>query len=358
MPEKSPLTAYQGISQGRLQPYTSYGPTDGDYVYALGSELLQVHDYATGSAIDITEEVDLTAVNIVRFAFGMIQPPTMPVERVISGSPATATLRCTGIMPGCYPTVHTRLHPPYKVPANACLVVSVDGGADQTVAFSSVLLPSGYSAQAVCDTINDPLTGLVGALATVAGDTDDPIIQLASNTFGAYGSIEVKNYIGPFTDANDKFCFNQKVGSPTAFRGLDSLSAIIAPDGALTDADTGRKVEFLNCGNASNNGFNRIMAVLPDGVTAILQKAIVDEDAGFTARLVGPLWLASVWIDSALCWQSEFFRGCGIKTEDLAINVSKLTGNHNLKFRLELPFGRVVLDDSTEATDTVAAVKS
>lgn len=353
MSNRNPLVAYQGEVQGRMVPLTSYGPVDGAYVYVLGSETLQVHDYAEGAFVAIDQDLDMSGIDVIRFAFGMKQPSTMPEERVISGNPASATLRASGVYPDFHPFVVSKVKSSFKVPKGAKLVVEVDGGGNQTVVFPET--PStGHTPGGLCGILNAQLTG---AAASITGDEDDPTVTLTAASQGAGASLEVKDYGGPEGDANDNIAFSQKVGSPSAYYGRDALYAIIAPDGALTQADVGRTVELNGCTTAANNMCNRIMAVLDDGVTGILHYQVAAEAAGFTAKLLGYLWTMSVSIDDQIYWQSEFFRGCDVKTEDLAINVSKLSGTHKLTFRLELPLHPLVAIDTVSCTDAVATLK-
>jgi hypothetical protein len=123
-------------------------------------------------------------------------------------------------------------------------------------------------------------------------------------------------------------------GTRIAYGG-DDLSAIIAPDANFTEADSELPVRISGATNPGNNIVNFILSV-QSPTLAILQYAVVDEVEGFDAVILGALWKASIRIDDSEVFSTLGERDRKLLTNDIAVNVSKLSGLHKVGFRLEL----------------------
>lgn len=425
MGERTPLNYRYGLDQGRLQP--PFVPLAEEYTFVLGAESPIVRHLRTSDAIEVFQDLNLTGVKHVRFDAAILQPMTMPRPRDIAGAGSpyvySASLKFQEVLPLTapifHPTVLSEAHELFQVKGGSTLLISADGGAPQTVTF---LVDDDMSAAAVANRINAVLGG-IGAVASPAGDADDPVLKIegtgvgnsasvritggsayavfefplgtcnrvitghASDTLGATpGQAHLENgafyaadvgrvlkvrgavdALGVSVGPNNKDYIITGVigGTPSkdititpdppqsvsgsfmnpgtfdgvydtrTFYGGDNLSAIIAPDGALTDADAGLPIKIYNAVNPINNFVNFITTVQSSEV-ATLRYAIVDEGPGFDAAIVGAEWRATVYVDSTVQYTIVPERGRALYTHDIAVNVSKLTGMHRLGFKLEL----------------------
>jgi len=334
MAERTAFDYNYGLSQGRLAP-SLYKTTDGRYAYVLGSEYTSVMDFGLDDYVEISQTFDMTGKDLVRFDGKIVQPET-PEPRVL---PASCTLKLTEVIPrldkrsltyatAVHPGVETRLKERFSIVVGAVLRISIDGGVDQDITFSSV---DTLSAQQVVTIINATLTG---GLAQVGPDPLDRTVVITSNSTGRLASIEVVSHALPAGDANDSLQFNQR--SPAApIYGGDDLSALLAPSGTFSQSDTLALIALSGCTNPSNDGTNQIMAVYNDQL-AILRYAVVTEAAGFTAKVVGGLWTAKALVDDTAELSFAIDRSRTLTSNDFAINVSKLSGNHKLALRWQL----------------------
>lgn len=83
MSDLNPFVAKYGISQGRIKP-RFYTPTDGEYVFVLGSEDPDMYDMKVGDYVEVHQDLDMTGINLIRLDTGFIQPESMPDRRDIS----------------------------------------------------------------------------------------------------------------------------------------------------------------------------------------------------------------------------------------------------------------------------------
>lgn len=120
------------------------------------------------------------------------------------------------------------------------------------------------------------------------------------------------------------------------FYGADDLSAIVALDADFVASDAGLHLEISGCTtHPANNGTNYIESV-QSPTLAILKHPILEEPVGFDAKLYGAAWKMSILVDDAVQFSTLGQRGKKVLTNDVAVNVSKLSGTHKLAFRLEL----------------------
>lgn len=334
MAERTAFDYNYGLSQGRLAPQL-FRTTDGRYGYVLGSEYNSRLDFSLDDYIEISQSFDLTGKSLLRFD-GKIAQPQMPQARDL---PAECTLKYTEVIPrydmrtqttatAVHPGTETRLKERYSIPVGAILRVNVDGTGNQDITFSSV---DTLTAQQVVNVINATITG---ALAQVGPDSTDKTVVLTSNSTGRSASIQVVSHSAPAGDANDRLQFMQR--SPAGpYYGGDDLSAILAPSGTFSSADTLALVNLSSTVNPENEGVNQIMAVYNDQ-TAILKSAVVTESAGFIAQIVGGLWKAKVLIDDEVAATFLVDRSRTLTSNDFAVNVSKLTGSHKVALRWQI----------------------
>jgi len=323
MPEHNTFIAEYGQSQGRIRP-TNYYPADGEFVYVLGSELLESRDVDLGDYVRIYQTIDLTTIDVVRMDTSIVQHAGMPVARDIA---AGATLKRAEVLGAFSPSTETTLKQPFSVAASAVLRVEIDGGGNQDISFpAGPPDPQSLTAQEVVNVINGTLTD---GTATLGGTADDPTVVITATSSGRNATIEVKSHGG--TDANDGLSFFQKENHPTygtAIYGGDDLSAIIAPAANFTAADAGQLI-------AINAVANKITAIV-DSQTAILQDAVTTTPTGFTAVIGGALWRAAIDIDGTEEISKLVARDRSILSNDIAVNVSKLTSTHEVAFRWQL----------------------
>jgi hypothetical protein len=304
-------------------------PTDGEWAFVLGHADLLSYDLLYSDYVQIKQTVDLTSINIIRADAKVIQP-SMPTGRTLTG----ATLKRGHIYPTFNPSTETSVTGHFTIHDGDKLVVEVDGGGDTTINFPGGAL---RTAQEVVDVINAALPA--GGTAYVSGDTGDEIVGIRSDSVGNTATIEVKDYSDSTIDANDHLGFFQKVdtgSSDTKIYGGDDLSAIIVPDGGFTSAELGLPVQITGATDNPTNNFTNHLVGIVDSETAILRMPILDESVGFNATLLSSLWEASIYIGTWQATSVMLERGRELLTTDIAANVSKHTGSHDVIFRLEL----------------------
>lgn len=335
MAEYNGLQFQYGRKQGRLQT-KGFTPTDGLYAYVLGSEDQDVVELETGDYVEVSQSLDLTSVNVIRVDSKILQP-VMPEEREVVGF----TLKKTEVLDhydwwtGLYakaihPAAVTAREADYVIPENTRLRVSVNGGADQDILFPAV--ESELSASEVADIINAQITG-----AQAKATSDGTKVILAGTSTGRYATIEVKKVgTGWFDDedTNSYLRFRDTAYSVVNYGGDDS-SALISTTDYFSEADIGLLTNIDGATNPSNNAQRYIIAV-PDAKTAVLSDDVVTEIAGFTTTIYGALWQAIVYIDSDEATSILVSANKSVTTNDLCANVSKVTGSHQVTFRLEL----------------------
>ena len=101
--ELDAFTRRLGLGQGRIQPINAPVPS-GDHVFVLGEDAPgRFFDLETGDHAEVTQETDLTDVDLVRAALRLRVPRTLPaglawdVSILVDGAKA-ATATCK---PGC-----------------------------------------------------------------------------------------------------------------------------------------------------------------------------------------------------------------------------------------------------------------
>jgi hypothetical protein len=419
MAEKTPFTHRFGLEQGRVRP-TGFYPQDGDYAFVLGSEYASSYEFMSHDKLEIYQNIDLTGAGFLRIAAGLLQPKGMPKQRAVSGHyegdpPAwvyTATLKYTEVLG--HPTTTFRpmataeAHEPYTLDVGATLKLKVNGGSEQTVSFGAGGILSAAQVVAIINA-----AGLSGAVAQVAGLSEDQYVQIlasfvgrhatlqisggstypvfrfplgsrvrliagnAANSLthstgaahivgGGFSSADVKRLlkVGHSSSVNNGYYLISAVGgleditlSPApkldetglflatavldgvydtrVFYGGDDLSAIIAPDADFTAADAELPIRITGASHPGNNFVNFISSVQSASL-AILRYAVVDEPVGFDAVILGALWKAEILIDDVMQFSVIGERDKTTLTNDIAVNVSKLTGTHKVGFRLEL----------------------
>lgn len=339
MGEATPFKATYSYKQGRIEP-ASFITTDGAYAYVLGSELNLTHKFSADDEVAIAQTLDLTDIQVLRMAARVVQP-TIPVSQDLTGvvslkqgavlewqdlrlSTSTTSVYDAEIHAG----VQTRIPEPYSFPAGRKLRVAVDGGGDQDLTIGA----GSYTAALLAGTLT---SALAGAQAKVGLDTSAPNVIITSNSVGASSSIEVKDYTpNPLVDANDHLLFSQK--DPAGpFYGADDLSAVLLSSGTFSSANLGQPLVVSGATNPANNQTSRIIA-LPNSTMGILSKTVVTESAGFTARLRGAHWEFHVLIDSVSAFSVTPESNRTIRSNDIGINVSKLSGSHEVKLQWKL----------------------
>lgn len=94
----------------------------------------------------------------------------------------------------------TAANPELYSPSNGqTLVISVDGGADQTITFDNTFL-AGKTAQETADFINESLLGATASVRQLGGLN---YVMISSNTYGSTGTLEIKST----STANTSFSF-------------------------------------------------------------------------------------------------------------------------------------------------------
>jgi hypothetical protein len=348
MAERNPLTCHYGTTQGRIKP-SVFRCLDGEHVYVLGNEFQIPEDVGLGDYVQISQELDLTGIHVLKIDLGFWQPKDLPIRRDIGGHAGdpdyvpTASLIRSNVFPQAMfptrigiPTTWSKTRQPYFIQANSILRVEVNG-VPEDINFIAAAPPVGYSAHAVADIIN---AQAINFSASVEDYPADPYIHLVGTGTGYPNTIEVvQASLNPLEDANSVLAFYQKtaeiLAADTAIYGGDNLSAIQGIDCHFTQNDLLKLIKIENASITENNGYNRIVHVLNES-TAILQTPIEAEAAGFTAHLVGVMWQFKIVIDSWVGYETTFWPGAKILSNDVGVNVSKLTGVHPVTFRLEL----------------------
>jgi hypothetical protein len=106
----------------------------------------------------------------------------------------------------------------------------------------------------------------------------------------------------------------------------------------VSEADINRTLVVTGATNAANNQSFKVVGIC-DSVTVFVDRAVVTEGPRSTisATLLGARWKFSILIDNVeyvKCIQSD--REAGFYRDDLMAHVSKLTGAHNISFRITL----------------------
>jgi hypothetical protein len=353
MAEKNPFIHAYGESQGRQTP-GGWTATDGDFVYVLGDENLATFDFFFNDYVEVKQDLDLAGINMLRVDSRIIQP-AMPVERNVAVNPSlvhtavlqrghvtqSLNLRTNTLAYQVNPGSETQLKEPYSLPANAVLRIEVDGGGDFDIAFPASPPVMTLTAAEIVTIINDALTlGAVPAEARVGWDADDPTVIITADSTGKTATFEVKDYPGPSPDANVSLGFFQKVARPlatdTKIYGGDDLSAIDAPDAHFTLADLGLPLRVTGAtADPGNNITNHIAAILEPSV-AVLKLPVTAEPVGFDAEIRACLWEISLHVDGTEVFAKQISSNRTVDTNDIAANVSKLTGSYEVLFRLKL----------------------
>jgi hypothetical protein len=353
MGERNPFIHAFALNQGRLLP-SSWIPTDGEYTYVLGSELATRFDLLFDDYVEAKQDLDLTGINVVRLDSRIVQPE-MPVSRnvAIDGVGAhTATLkrgevlqsldlRTNSYASAVHPGSETQLKEPFAIIAGSKLRIEVDGGGDVDIAFPASPPILDLTAQQVVAVLTNAFTlGGVPAVAQVGHDSTDPTVIITANSTGKSATFEVKDYPGAEGDANAKLGFFQKTPRPlvlaTKIYGGDDLSAIIAPDASFSYVDLGLPLQITGAtADPGNNVTNHIGAILSPSL-AVLRVPVTDEPVGFDAVIKPCLWQISMHIDGVEMFSRQISSDRTVDTTDLAMNVSQLSGAHEVAFRLTL----------------------
>jgi hypothetical protein len=347
MAERNPLTNRFGLSQGRLKPSTFRCLDGGEYAFILGDELQNPVDVNIGDNILVKQDLDLTGVDVIRVDLGFLQPLTMPEARDVAGhNPGTgyiytASLVKANVFPASlfperigHPKTFNAIKQPYAIVAGSTLRVAIDG-VNEDIVFA---VGGSKTAQEVVTVINGLATNFT---ASVENSPADPYILLTADGSNYPENIEVVTIPGnPDLDANTELGFYQKVARPlasnTAIYGGDNLSAISGVDCLFTTADLYKPIEITGAVNVSNNGYNRVIHILSNGSIGVLEDEVIAEGPGFSAELIGALWKFSILVGTWTGFSTTFWRGAQILSNDIAVNVSKMTGTNTVTFKLEL----------------------
>ncbi|NIO74647.1 MAG: hypothetical protein GTN69_01870 [Armatimonadetes bacterium] len=156
--ETPTLLSGSGFTAGRIQPI-NYTPVDGDWVYAIGSDVPGVYEYLEiGAVAGVTQEVHVTDVTLLDFAIGMRQ----------TEAETAATIRGLGIT---YPTGFI---------GGEQFVLAIDGGSNQTITFTA----DDQTLDEAVDRFNATLTGAVAS-------SDNGQLRLTSATTGTSSEIDI-----------------------------------------------------------------------------------------------------------------------------------------------------------------------
>lgn len=349
MSERNPFTHRLAYAQGRLQP-TGWKPTDGSYVFVLGAEDRARYNFLYNDYVEVKQDLDLTGIDVLRVDSKIVQP-TMPGGRDVSGTPKTAVLQRGHVLTSLdlrtelestmvHPGTETQLKEPFQVNASTFLRVEVDSGGDLDIAFPSSPAVVDMTAQQVVDQLNPTLTAN-NALAQVRTVNGESSVVITADGTGKTHTIEVKDYPTPALDANNHLQFFQKVAVPpfttdTKIYGGDDLSAIIAPDANFTEADANLPLQITGATVDPGNNLNNYIDAVLDENRAVLRLPVSAEPAGFSAVIRQALWEISVVVNSIEVVSRKIESGRTVLTDDIAANVSKLSGSQEVLFRLRL----------------------
>lgn len=325
MADLNPLHYRYGSSQGRIIP-SHFESQDGDYVFALGSDISLYHSLIVDDYARVTQTLDLTTANLIRVAAGMRQPLDMPKYLRLSGHDSggtwiyTASLKRGDVLHYTHPKSIAKFPEPYSVTSSGTLIVSIDGGSDQTPVIPGRLAP--YSIAELAAIIAPQLTG---ATITTVEASESVYMCVQGDGLGKISTVFVSG-----GTALPKFLF------PTRLcYGGDNLSAIIAPDAHFTQHHVGHPLLISNASQPANNKTTFIYKIINE-TSAVLFGDFIAEAPGFEAELVGFSWECSLLIDSVIEKKIVLDLGRDIRSNDFAVNVSKLTGNHDVSFQLRL----------------------
>jgi hypothetical protein len=309
---RNPFLYRFGTTQGRTSQLVNFTPTDGDFAYVVGSDQAADFEMSIGDFIDLFQDLDLTGVNLVTFDLGWVQPLNLPQRRDIA---AGATLKRSEVTVSAPAKLEAGIFEPYVLSDGQTLLISIDGGGAQTVTFNTAdfVNIAQAAAEEVAAVIDDDLTPGTSSL-----NPNGTKVRIESETVGTSSTVEV-------TGGTATAAFDFPVGVKT---GGDDLSAIVAPVANFTERDVGQTVTIAGTDN-------QIIAIVSP-TTAVLRDQISTTPTGFTAILQGAVWEAQVWTrTSDLLLTHTFPLGTVYSSDDFKINVSKLTGLHEVKFRLE-----------------------
>jgi len=160
------------------------------------------------------------------------------------------------------------------------------------------------------------------------------------------GCFDVKNITVSPSPNNDEGPSNfmlaaasDGVYSPRVAYGADDLSGMKTSTDFFTVDDWGLPVLISGAMHEVNNGGNRIDSV--QEVTgapnvALLHNGVTGEGSGFTAKVLGARWKCHVTVDNTSYFSYIPVKGRTSMTNDIAVNVSKLSGTHRIGFKMEL----------------------
>lgn len=187
MAERTPLDYRYGIDQGRVLP--PFVPFLDEYTFVLGAGDQHVQSLRLGNRIEVYQDISCTGIDTVRLDAAILQPSSMPNPRDVTGSPASATLKYKEILPVAQPTFHpvanALVRELYPVTAGDTLLISVNGAAEQTITIPGT---DALTASTLAAIINDTLTG---ALASSAGDVDDPFLCITGSATGNAATLRI-----------------------------------------------------------------------------------------------------------------------------------------------------------------------
>lgn len=319
-----------GVSQGRIVPVNA-DVIDGSFLFVLGSDRLPApeFDLAIGDKVELSQSIDLTAVEYIGASSRFRQPLDVP-RRV--DLPAGTILQHGMIFPSA------ELHTKATIGAGSA---AVDYWADAL----------GELTPAITIAYVSPVPDIPATTVAVLGNA----ITVSLRTSGAVvlaDAVEVANVVNADLAASSLVNalavdpVTPAVVTPTApvslLMGTDTSDAIITPTPFFTEAMAGRIVRITGSG-AGNDGDKRIIGVRaePAGVafpstTAFLGVDITSEGAGFSARLVGARWGLTSLVDGIALGTLIHEPGRDVLRTDLKIHVSKLVGFHTVALRLSL----------------------
>jgi hypothetical protein len=331
--EKSGYLIEAGTKQGRLAPASSsYKTPDGAYCFVLGSTSQQEISASLNDGLVLSQDFEFDgSFNLLSLDAQWLQSLDLPVRRDLAGHTAnsvwvhTATLKRHEVYGTHQPVARAALSGPYTFPAGTWyLAVKIDGGPEQDVPITA----GSYTLAELVTEINENLS-LGVAIETDPENVLLNTLGIRSPSSGLAATVEVCAYGTPAEDANTLLNFPVRV-----VYGGDNLSALEAPDANLADYEVGDTVT-IGSSALGNNGDYTIFA--RDGELLFLNPELTaSETGGFTAFLQARRWRLRLLIDSVVIYEHVFELGEVVRTEDLAINVSKLSGTHNVAIAIDL----------------------
>jgi hypothetical protein len=335
MPETSPLRIDFGDSQGRLRPSEGLmAPTDGRWVYTVGDEHLQEVSAHAPQVAEVSTSIDFTgSFKALQLDMRWQQALTMPVDKILSG--AGSSLKFREVFGAKRPVVKANLQGPYVFPVVASgsytLSVSIDGGPEQLITISaSDAKSTTHTLAELIEEINKTLTG-GEAFNTDTSDLTLATLGIRSASSGYQASVTIGTVVSD--DANAYIEFPTM---PTY--GGDVLSALVAPTTVVEDHEVGATVAITGS-TVGNDGNREVMAKTEiAGVPALVlyPPLVASESSDFVAALHGCSWRLQVGIDSVPLYSRLLAPGETVRTNDIVLNVSKLSGTHIVSVWIEL----------------------